>query len=148
MYVFVFYSPSYDLPVPDDKTKKFQTFICHNCGETGHKSYQCPKLQAPSVVQTVTPATNSSTSADVKVCPNLSARAHYNKPYQIILTHFNSICKILSHCPRLCTKILCTHTIEPGGLIKQGIVPSLARHYITTIELKWQQQSNIHHCPY
>ncbi|XP_045211551.1 cleavage and polyadenylation specificity factor subunit 4-like [Mercenaria mercenaria] len=55
-----FMHPRYDLPVQDDKTKKFhQTVTCHNCGESGHKSYQCPKLHAPSVSTVITTSGNT-----------------------------------------------------------------------------------------
>ena len=53
-------SPRYDLPVLDDKTKKFhQTVTCHNCGESGHKSYQCPKVTPSSVPSVVTTGGNT-----------------------------------------------------------------------------------------
>lgn len=58
-----FMHPRYDLPVPDEKTKKFQV-TCHNCGESGHKSYQCPKLQLPG--STITALSSNSTTADTK----------------------------------------------------------------------------------
>ncbi|KAL4240677.1 Cleavage and polyadenylation specificity factor subunit 4 [Mactra antiquata] len=38
-----FMHPTYDLPVADEKAKKFTAVVCHNCGESGHKSYHCTK---------------------------------------------------------------------------------------------------------
>lgn len=61
-----FMHPSYDLPVMDDKTKK-PIFTCHNCGETGHKSYQCPKVTQPT---TTVAAANTSPDMKVNIRPH------------------------------------------------------------------------------
>ena len=36
-------SPKYDLPGPDPNPQQRKTFVCHSCGEVGHKSFNCPK---------------------------------------------------------------------------------------------------------